>query len=136
IRIIRALPADLPEVQGDRDELAQIFQNLLDNAVKYGRPQSEVKVTGGICSEGSVELVRVAVTDRGEGIPSDQLPRLTERFYRVDTARSRELGGTGLGLAIVKHVVNRHRGRLDIQSTPGKGSTFTVTLPSGRLPAP
>jgi len=74
--------------------------------------------------------VSVAVSDEGDGIPASHLPRLTERFYRVDTARSRQLGGTGLGLAIVKHVVNRHRGRLDIQSTPGKGSTFTVTLPA------
>ena len=72
----------------------------------------------------------MAVSDEGDGIPAAHLPRLTERFYRVDNARSRQLGGTGLGLAIVKHVVNRHRGRLDIQSTPGKGSTFTVTLPA------
>jgi two-component system phosphate regulon sensor histidine kinase PhoR len=69
-------------------------------------------------------------SDEGDGIPASHLPRLTERFYRVDNARSRQLGGTGLGLAIVKHVVNRHRGRLDIQSTPGKGSVFTVTLPA------
>jgi len=128
IRITRALPADLPEVQGDRDELAQIFQNLLDNAVKYGRPHSEIEVSGGTRSELATDLVRVAVADQGEGIPSEQLPRLTERFYRVDTARSRELGGTGLGLAIVKHILNRHRGRLDITSTIGQGSTFTVWL--------
>jgi len=131
IRIIRALPPDLPEVQGDRDELAQIFQNLLDNAVKYGRPHSEIEVSGGT---GSEMLVRVAVADQGEGIPSEQLPRLTERFYRVDTARSRELGGTGLGLAIVKHIVNRHRGRLDIASTVGRGSTFTVWLRAAGAP--
>ena len=74
--------------------------------------------------------IAVAVSDEGDGIPAVHLPRLTERFYRVDNARSRQLGGTGLGLAIVKHVVNRHRGRLDIRSTPGKGSTFTVTLPA------
>jgi two-component system, OmpR family, phosphate regulon sensor histidine kinase PhoR len=134
IRIIRALPADLPEVQGDRDELAQIFQNLLDNAVKYGRPHSEIEVSGGTGSETAVELVRVAVADQGEGIPSEQLPRLTERFYRVDTARSRELGGTGLGLAIVKHILNRHRGRLDIASTVGRGSTFTVWLRTAGSP--
>jgi two-component system phosphate regulon sensor histidine kinase PhoR len=133
IRILRALPSDLPEVQGDRDELAQIFQNLLDNAVKYGRPHSEVTVTGGI-GNGAAELVQVAVADHGEGIPSDQLPRLTERFYRVDTARSRELGGTGLGLAIVKHILNRHRGRLDIASTVGQGSTFTVWLRAADQP--
>ena len=76
------------------------------------------------------DRVAVAVADEGDGIPAAHLPRLTERFYRVDAARSRQLGGTGLGLAIVKHVVNRHRGRLDIQSTPGKGSTFTVVLPA------
>ena len=76
------------------------------------------------------DRLAVAVADEGDGIPAAHLPRLTERFYRVDAARSRQLGGTGLGLAIVKHVVNRHRGRLDIQSTPGKGSTFTVTLPA------
>jgi two-component system, OmpR family, phosphate regulon sensor histidine kinase PhoR len=128
IRIVRGLPADLPEVQGDRDELAQIFQNLLDNAVKYGRPDSEIAVSGGTGDAAASELVRIAVRDRGEGIPNEQLPRLTERFYRVDTARSRELGGTGLGLAIVKHILNRHRGRLDIASEVGEGSTFTVWL--------
>jgi two-component system phosphate regulon sensor histidine kinase PhoR len=128
IRIVRALPADLPEVQGDRDELAQIFQNLLDNAVKYGRPDSEIAISGGTGSASAMGLVWIAVTDQGEGIPNEQLPRLTERFYRVDTARSRELGGTGLGLAIVKHILNRHRGRLDIASQIGRGSTFTVWL--------
>ena len=76
---------------------------------------------------GSGDLA-VSVSDEGDGIAAVHLPRLTERFYRVDTARSRQLGGTGLGLAIVKHVVNRHRGRLDIQSTPGKGSCFTIVL--------
>ena len=125
IRIIRALPAELPEVVGDRDELAQIFQNLLDNAVKYGRPHSEVIVTGDV---GPPAQVRVAVVDQGDGIPSEHLPRLTERFYRVDNARSRALGGTGLGLAIVKHLLNRHRGRLEIASRIGEGSTFTVSL--------
>jgi two-component system phosphate regulon sensor histidine kinase PhoR len=130
IRIVQKLPADLPEVQGDRDELAQIAQNLLDNSVKYGRPHSEVTVTGGLGSGGAgmAPQVWLVVADRGEGIASEHLPRLTERFYRVDTARSRELGGTGLGLAIVKHILNRHRGRLDIRSIPGDGSTFTVWL--------
>jgi two-component system phosphate regulon sensor histidine kinase PhoR len=134
IRIARALPADFPDVQGDRDELAQIFQNLLDNAVKYGRPHSKVTVTGGTGSGAATELVQVAVTDQGDGIPSEHLPRLTERFYRVDTARSRELGGTGLGLAIVKHILNRHRGRLDIASEVGQGSTFTVWLRAAAAP--
>jgi two-component system phosphate regulon sensor histidine kinase PhoR len=81
-------------------------------------------------------MVRLAVTDRGEGIPRTHLPRLTERFYRVDTARSRALGGTGLGLAIVKHIVNRHRGRLTIESEVGTGSTFTVYLPASEEEVP
>jgi two-component system phosphate regulon sensor histidine kinase PhoR len=117
----------LPRAVGDYDELTIVFQNLIDNAIKYAKPATTVKVTARSAGQGNVS---VAVSDEGDGIPASHLPRLTERFYRVDTARSRQLGGTGLGLAIVKHVVNRHRGRLDIQSTPGKGSTFTVTLPS------
>jgi two-component system, OmpR family, phosphate regulon sensor histidine kinase PhoR len=135
IRIARAVPADLPEVLGDRDELAQIFQNLLDNAVKYARPQSEIAIVGDIGAGVAAGQVRIAVSDEGEGIPAEHLPRLTERFYRVDTARSRELGGTGLGLAIVKHIVSRHRGRLEIASTLGQGSTFTVWLREAE-PAP
>ena len=105
-----------------------MFQNLVDNAVKYTKPATAVRGCG--TRRVGEDRVAVAVADDGDGIPAAHLPRLTERFYRVDTARSRRLGGTGLGLAIVKHVVNRHRGRLDIQSTPGKGSTFTVTLPA------
>jgi two-component system phosphate regulon sensor histidine kinase PhoR len=80
-------------------------------------------------------LVSIAVADQGDGIASEHLPRLTERFYRVDTARSRELGGTGLGLAIVKHILNRHRGRLEIASAVGQGSIFTVWLPAAGPPA-
>ncbi|MGD9614527.1 MAG: ATP-binding protein [Alphaproteobacteria bacterium] len=130
IRIIAKLPPDLPEVQGDRDELVQVFQNLLDNAIKYARPHSEITVAGSLDAniDRTPAPVRVAVTDQGEGIEAEHLPRLAERFYRVDTARSRELGGTGLGLAIVKHLVNRHRGRLEIASKPGRGSAFTVCL--------
>jgi two-component system, OmpR family, phosphate regulon sensor histidine kinase PhoR len=135
IRIGLDLPADLPEAQGERDELAQLFQNLLDNAIKYGRPQSEIALTAGRAADTAGSLLWVAVADRGEGIPSEHLPRLTERFYRVDTGRSRELGGTGLGLAIVKHIVNRHRGRLDIASRLGVGSTFTVWLPAAVSPS-
>ncbi len=132
IRIVKTLPPDLPEILGDRDELVQVFQNLLDNAIKYARPDSEVTVTGsfgdGNGGGSALPQVRVAVTDRGDGIPGEHIPRLTERFYRVDTARSRQLGGTGLGLAIVKHLVNRHRGRLLIASRLGQGSTFTICL--------
>jgi two-component system, OmpR family, phosphate regulon sensor histidine kinase PhoR len=135
MRIRAALPSDLPEVQGDRDELAQLFQNLLDNAIKYGRAGSEITVAAETVTRASTNgervplpYVSVAVRDRGEGIAREHLPRLTERFYRVDTARSREMGGTGLGLAIVKHIVNRHRGFLEIESAQGEGSAFTVFL--------
>jgi len=130
-----AVPPDLPDVLGDRDELAQVFQNLIDNAIKYGRSGSEIMLQaetasrpnwGSSSSENA--MVCVAVCDQGEGIPHEHLPRLTERFYRVDTARSREMGGTGLGLAIVKHILNHHRGFLEVESTPGVGSVFTVFL--------
>lgn len=126
--IALSLPADLPEVQGDRDELVQLFQNLLDNAIKYGRAGTEIKVVAATVQRPAATFVSVTVRDRGDGIAREHLPRLTERFYRIDTARSREMGGTGLGLAIVKHIVNRHRGRLEIDSTPGEGSVFTVLL--------
>jgi two-component system phosphate regulon sensor histidine kinase PhoR len=135
IRIRLAVPPDLPDVLGDRDELAQVFQNLIDNAIKYGRSGSEIMLQaetasrptwGSSSSENA--MVCVAVCDQGEGIPREHLPRLTERFYRVDTARSREMGGTGLGLAIVKHILNHHRGFLEVESTPGVGSVFTVFL--------
>ena len=123
---------DLPAVVGDPDQLRQVFQNLVDNAVKYGRPGTPVAVTiravARIPQMGGPG-VAVSVTDQGEGIPADEIPRLTERFYRVDKGRSRSVGGTGLGLAIVKHIVSRHRGHLQIDSTQGVGSTFTVTLP-------
>jgi two-component system, OmpR family, phosphate regulon sensor histidine kinase PhoR len=143
MRIRIALPLDLPDVLGDRDELAQLFQNLLDNAIKYGRAATEITVTAKIAGRPAVDteraaagFVSVAVQDRGDGIAREQLPRLTERFYRVDTARSRAMGGTGLGLAIVKHIVNRHRGTLEIESTPGEGSVFTVSLrPHPAVPA-
>lgn len=112
-------------VMGDGLELSRLFQNLVDNAVKYGDPESVVTVSVAT----SEDLAIVSVTDQGAGIERIHLPRLTERFYRVDKGRSRAAGGTGLGLAIVKHVVSRHRGRLKIESEVGKGSTFTVELP-------
>ena len=119
---------DLPAIPGDPDQLTQLFQNLMDNAIKYGRSGTPVTVTAKPTASGMIEI---RVADCGEGISPQHLPRLTERFYRVDSARSRRLGGTGLGLAIVKHIVNRHRGFLDISSQQGKGSTFTVQLPAG-----
>lgn len=118
---------------GDRDELTQVFQNLIHNAIKYGREGGHVRVHFGRSESGTAAdrgQISVAVEDEGEGIPREAIPRLTERFYRVDVKRSRERGGTGLGLAIVKHIINRHRGRLEIQSVPGVGSTFTAWLPA------
>ncbi len=115
-----------PRVVGDRDQLTQVFQNLVDNALKYGGDRSTVAVRVWPTENGKVV---VEVCDQGKGIPPEHLPRLTERFYRVDDARSRALGGTGLGLAIVKHVVSRHRGSLAIDSVLGEGTTVRVELP-------
>ncbi|MBK1697071.1 PAS domain-containing sensor histidine kinase [Rhodovibrio salinarum] len=129
--------AGAPAVIGDMDQLTQVFQNLVDNAVKYGRQGTPIRIEAGPAdratgrpSRRARRGVAVSVIDQGDGIPRKHIPRLTERFYRVDTARSRELGGTGLGLAIVKHIVNRHRGQLEIDSAPGEGSRFTVYLPA------
>jgi two-component system phosphate regulon sensor histidine kinase PhoR len=125
----------IPAVTGDRDELIQLFQNLIQNAIKYGKPGGHVRIGVNVSPisvpgrHGAPAMVSVAVQDDGEGIPREAIPRLTERFYRVDVKRSRERGGTGLGLAIVKHIVNRHQGRLQIESQAGEGSTFTVLLP-------
>lgn len=128
----------LPRAVGERDELIQIFQNLVHNAIKYGREGGHVWVTleqgAGLSGRGAEAMLVTTVRDDGEGIPAAAVPRLTERFYRVDVKRSRERGGTGLGLAIVKHIVNRHQGRLSIESRPGEGSIFTVSLPAGRVP--
>ena len=121
----------LPEVPGEPDELAQVAQNLIDNAIKYARPGTEITVSVGP-SPKLARGVMVRVRDRGEGIARKHLSRLTERFYRADTARSSQMSGTGLGLAIVKHVVNRHNGLLEIESKVGRGSKFTVHLPGGR----
>lgn len=118
-------PAGMPPVLGEHDELMQLFQNLIHNAIKYGREGGRVQVTLGVQDGQAFGAVR----DEGEGIAPNAIPRLTERFYRVDVKRSRERGGTGLGLAIVKHIVNRHQGRLSIESKLGEGSVFTVFLP-------
>jgi two-component system phosphate regulon sensor histidine kinase PhoR len=123
--------AELPVVvTGDRDELVRVAENLIENAIKYGaRPEA----AGGDRVE--VSVVKTAkdgalvVRDFGRGIPAEHLPRLTERFYRVDAGQSRAKNGTGLGLAIVKHILARHRGRLTIVSRPDQGSTFTATVP-------
>ena len=133
IRMHLAVPPDLPAVLGDEDQLGQVLQNLLDNALKYGREGGEVWITAAVALAGGRWPARpgvvVKVADDGAGIPREHLPRLTERFYRVNRGRSRAVGGTGLGLAIVKHIVNRHRGQLAIDSVEGRGATFTVWLP-------
>ncbi len=116
---------DDPVVVGDRPQLGQLLNNLIANALKYGQAGAPVRVR--ITDAGA--MVRLAVIDEGDGIAAEHLPRLTERFYRVDAGRSRAVGGTGLGLAIVKHIVARHRGRLDIDSAPGRGTTVSVELP-------
>ena len=127
------IPSDVPAVVGDADQLAQVVQNLLDNAVKYGREGGSVRLEVAVAAPGGRWPMRpgvvVTVADQGAGIPRAHLPRLTERFYRVDTGRSRAAGGTGLGLAIVKHIVNRHRGQLVIESEEGVGTTVSVWLP-------
>jgi two-component system phosphate regulon sensor histidine kinase PhoR len=134
-----AVAPGIPPVAGDSDQLAQVVQNLLENAVKYGREGGTVRLHAEPAPPGgNTPLERrwparpgvvVQVADQGPGIPRQHLPRLTERFYRVDTGRSRAAGGTGLGLAIVKHVVNRHRGQLLIESEEGVGTTVSVWLP-------
>ncbi len=125
------LPADLPAVRADHDRLAQILINLVDNAVKYTPRDGTVSI-GARPLEGA--RVEVVVADTGVGIPRADLPRITERFYRVDKARSRELGGTGLGLAIVKHLVLAHGGELRIESAEGRGTTVRFTLPAATRP--
>ena len=128
------LPAGDVTILGDHRQLSQVLRNLAENAIKYGpdggtvtikltdpAPETTLRQTG----------VRLSVIDQGHGIPQHHIARLTERFYRVDSHRSRDVGGTGLGLAITKHIINRHRGRLRIQSELGQGSDFTVILPIG-----
>jgi two-component system phosphate regulon sensor histidine kinase PhoR len=118
-------------VPGDRDELVRIFENLVENALKYGAPgkRVDIKLSPGLSADAEPEA-QVSVRDYGPGIAPEHLPRLTERFYRVDVKESRAQGGTGLGLALVKHILNRHRGRLTIESAPGAGAAFTVHLPT------
>lgn len=117
------------EIPGDADQITQVLTNLIENAIKYGGAGGRVSVNLGRESLPRGPGLRIDVIDSGEGIDPQHIPRLTERFYRVDGHRSREKGGTGLGLAIVKHIVNRHRGRMRIESEKGQGSVFTVVLP-------
>lgn len=126
------LPDDLPQVPGDHDQLVQVFHNLIENGIKYGASGRKLEITAHVCPTHPgipVPVVKVAVRDFGDGVDPIHIPRLTERFYRVDKARARDSGGTGLGLAIVKHILSRHRGRLLIRSTPGEGAVFEAVLP-------
>ena len=125
------VPPDLPKIPADADQLAQLFTNLLDNALKYGKRGGEIKLAASAAPDTRFAPggVVISVADDGAGIAREHIPRLTERFYRVDKGRSRAVGGTGLGLAIVKHVVNRHRGRMLVDSELGKGTVFTIWLP-------
>ena len=125
------VPDDPVWILGDRDELLRLVENLVENAIKYGGPEKAVEIAVAHASPAQPDRVELSVRDHGPGIAAEHLPRLTERFYRVDVAESRIQGGTGLGLAIVKHIVGRHRGRLVIESEPGQGATFRAYFPPG-----
>ncbi|MFN7175517.1 MAG: sensor histidine kinase [Thermaurantiacus sp.] len=130
-RLLFDIEPELPSVVGDRDQILQVLHNLVSNALKYGRSGTPILIGARAMEPAGrgEQLVRIWVKDEGEGIAPEHLPRLTERFYRVDTSHSRSMGGTGLGLAIVKHIVERHRGRLEIQSRQGEGTLVSFTLP-------
>ena len=130
VLLLTRVPPDLPPVRGDRERIRQVLLNLVDNAVKYNEHGGRVEVSARRTDEGTV---RVAVVDDGVGIPPEEIPRLTERFYRVDRSRSRAQGGTGLGLAIVKHILEAHGRRLQVESRPGYGSSFAFELETSRL---
>ena len=129
--LVRNVERKLPSIAADRSQILQLLENLLTNALRYGEPGTPVTVSAAL--EGS--MVHLSVSDEGEGIAPEHVRRVTERFYRVDTSRSRSLGGTGLGLSIVKHIVERHHGRLSIDSTVGRGTTVHVLLPVAERPS-
>ena len=121
------LPADMPLIHGDRAQLSQVIYNLLSNAFKYGKKGMPVRIN--VAPNRSGTMLYLSISDEGDGIAPEHIPRLTERFYRVDKGRSKSIGGTGLGLAIVKHISERHGGRMEITSEVGKGTTVSVLLP-------
>ena len=129
VTIEATLPDHPVMVAGDRDELMRVFENLIENALKYGESGGRVEITFSAKPEPGGGEGSITVRDFGPGIAPEHLPRLTERFYRVDVGESRAQGGTGLGLALVKHILNRHGGRLSIESQPGSGAAFTVRVP-------
>ena len=125
--IVVNMAANLPPVMGDDGRLRQLVSNIVANAMKYGRAETPITISLEPSRSGS--MLALSVTDEGEGIAPEHLPRLTERFYRVDSGRSRAIGGTGLGLSLVKHIVDGHRGHLEIKSEQGKGTTIRILLP-------
>ena len=125
-----ALPDDRVFIHGSRDELIQLFENLVENAIKYGGDGGRVEIIATPAELGGMPATSIEVRDHGPGIESEHIPRLTERFYRVDVETSRGKQGTGLGLAIVKHIVTRHEGRLTIRSRPGEGTRVYVIFPA------
>ena len=135
VRIEIELPETPVSIAGDREELLRLFENLIENALKYGASGGKVilSLMQASSADGTPEI-RVMVRDFGPGIAPEHLPRLTERFYRVDVGDSRAQGGTGLGLSLVKHILNRHRGRLLIESVPKNGATFTACFPQAKPP--
>lgn len=132
IKVNYDIPENLPEIPGDYDQLVQVFHNLIENGLKYGGSGGSIDITAShvpAMPGFDGPALRVSIRDHGEGFDPVFIPRLTERFFRIDKARSRDSGGTGLGLAIVKHILSRHRGRLIIRSAPGAGSSFDAVLP-------
>ena len=126
------LAKDIPEIPGHHDNLLRVLINLIENSINYSRDKSVITISMKRISEEAEFLtpgVKITVSDKSDGISPEEIPRLTERFYRVDRSRSRDMGGTGLGLAIVKHILVRHRGKLSIDSVLGKGSDFSIYLP-------
>lgn len=138
VELVADVPTGLPVIVGDVDQLTQLFTNLIDNAIKYGGEKGHVRVVArydeampsGAGALNGRAAVEVKVSDSGPGIEPEYLPRLTERFFRIDPAHSRHLGSTGLGLAIVKHILRRHRGHLNVESQLGSGTVFTIYLPA------
>lgn len=121
------IPAEIPKVKGDSVQLAQLLHNLISNAFKYGAKKAPIEIK--LAPNRSGSMIKMSIIDHGEGVDPRHLPRLTERFYRVDKGRSKAIGGTGLGLSIVKHIAERHGGRLEITSELGKGTNVSVSLP-------
>ena len=126
---ISAVGADECRIWGSSDELIQVFTNLIENAIRYGAIGKRIEIDAQRSIVSGIDSIRISIRDHGPGIATEHVPRLTERFYRVDVESSRSKKGTGLGLAIVKHIMTRHMGRLAISSELGKGATFTVTIP-------